>query len=105
MTFPAKLYIADIEFEFVDGQESEELAGGCTYAFVKAPDSRVALAMIESSAKKHGLKIVCVESVYPYEGSQWDDEESQAEYDKLAEEAEKSSEPVFDEIWAYREID
>jgi hypothetical protein len=70
-----------------------------------ADDARHALQRVDSSAADHGVDLFAVEFVAPYEGYTWDDPAEELHYTTLAQQAEESSEIIFDEPYVYEHDD
>ena len=100
-----KIYWSSIEFHYKQKPKTKEttiLKGGFVYAFVKAFDVQDALDMIKRSLKKNKLQPIEIEFIKPYEKNiEWESKELTKNYLNLYKEAKRSSEVIFDNLYAY----
>jgi hypothetical protein len=99
------VYWTSVEFDILDPLAYEDCVGGFVYLFLKARDVRDAIPKIEAAIAEEDLRINRIEFVALYDGTLWDSEEEQIQYDALAREAAGCDEVVWDEISAYESKD
>ena len=96
-----KVYWSGIEYIYREGStHSDNLKGGFVYVFVSALDVLDSIAKIKHSFDKQGLEPLVIEFVTPYnEDMQWESDDETMHFRMLFEEAQQSTELVFDDFY------
>lgn len=98
-----KIYWSSIEFKYdKDSPDSENLAGGFVYVFIKAFDVMEALLKIQYAFKERKLTPIEIEHISPYNPElQWENEDDKKKYNELSEFASQSGIVEFDDFYSF----
>ena len=102
--------MSDVEVFMVDAEitmlpESEIYMKGSgiafVYCFIPAVSVEDALSKLKREFRRMNCKIIRVQSVYPYAGTEWEKKKQQKEFDGYAKEAGESNQIVFSPFLTY----
>ena len=98
-----KIYWTSIEYRYDEkSTESKKLKGGFVYAFIKANDVRDALENFLRELRSLNLNPVEIEFIKPYDKAlEWETIEDTKHYLNLFRQAQKSTNTVFSEFYAF----
>ena len=100
-----KVYWCSIEYSYKENpSELVDLKGGFVYSFVSAFDAKEALDKVALAMEDKKLSPVEIEFISPYDPeTEWETEEEAERFLGLFNEAEETTEVLFDDFYAYEE--
>jgi hypothetical protein len=101
MNKQTRIYCTNVRVKFKKSHESyDEFSCGDIYAFVKSEDAGKALIKFRKELKIQNLKPISFEFISPFEDMDWEDKDIETKFQQLADEASKTDEVVFDNLYS-----
>lgn len=100
-----KAFILDVEVKITSTSDmfDESIKGAFVFCFCFSESKQDSISKVKTDLAASGIILTRVRKVWPYDGTTWETDSDQKEFDSYADEAADTGQVVFSQFIAYTE--